>query len=439
MLKERIVQDRAKDSGRGVIGPSPSDIAEFNSHSGALFVRTRLALNTRDLIVPSLSGVGIVSLAGCAQPGQAESPSAIENLPSTLEQDLTAWIDKKFDDFYKDDNGKYVEAYDNTNLWQCYDLPSDWVKRFLKYPLNTIEHPGGAYQIFNLADNETKQFFNVIDLKEKPGTLPKKGNIVVWEDGFNAIGGHTGIATGKNENEKIEVFVQNDPAGNPTSVDTSKPLPSPLGSPSRLKTYTLDHVLGYLEPKVITSGSVLGAATSEIPTPEPTPVSIFVNPTPTSQEPIPTQVQNVENPQGYQTFDAPLYSISYPQGWDPVVGMDGQYFSKLEADGQHRYGVRIIIDTAKGYDAAQIAQAYYQSVGAWMKNVQVPRPFQMGGRDGYDFYGELISADILLWAEEDFIFVENGKAVIYAYKSNLSNKDEIRNVWLQMANTLQIK
>ncbi len=428
MPKEIPLQDGAKNFGRGAIGPSLSDIAEFNSHRGELLVRGGFTLNPRDLIVPSLSGVAIVSLTGCAQPGQSERPS-------TTEQNLTAWIDKKFDDFYKEDNGIYVEAYVNTNLWQCYDLPSDFVKRFLKYPLNTIGHPGGAYQIFKLADDQTNQFFNIIDLKANPGILPKKGDVVVWEDGFNAIGGHTGVATGKNENGKIEVFVQNDPAGNPTGVDPNKPLPSPLGSPSHLKTYTLNHVLGYLEPKVIIpTGSVLGAATSEIPSP--TPVSIFV----ASPQETPPQVQNAENPQGYQIFDSPLYSISYPQDWDPTIGMDGQYFSKLDPDGHRKSGVRIIIDDAKGYDAAQIAQQYYQLVGAWMKNVEVPKKAQLGNREGYLFYGEFIVMNQLEWLEEDFIFVENNKAVIYAYKAlSYNNRDEIRNVWQQMANTLKLK
>lgn len=122
-------------------------------------------------------------------------------------------------------NGKYLEAYDPTNLNQCYDLVTQWARDIgLKPPMTMY-----AYQIY---DNPPTGWTKV---ENTPDAIPKAGDIIVWSKNFNGTAGHTAVAVSGNLNNFV-AFSQNDP----------------LGSPCVLKTYSYNYVRGWLTPLTVT-------------------------------------------------------------------------------------------------------------------------------------------------------------------------------------------
>ena len=126
--------------------------------------------------------------------------------------------------------GQKWEVVDSTNLNQCFDLVVGWADN-LGIP-RSFQHLY-AYQIYANATSLTRNYYELIP--NTPLAVPKKGDIVVWGRNFNGGIGHTAVATGFANLRYLEVFSQNDP----------------IMAPCILKTYTYDHILGWLRPKVL--------------------------------------------------------------------------------------------------------------------------------------------------------------------------------------------
>ena len=137
-------------------------------------------------------------------------------------------LKKKLQEFIDENNFKKVEVYDASNLYQCYDLITKWCQTLGLKPPRTLY----AYQIFS---QDYQQFEKI---KNEKDNHPEAGDIVVFSKAYNGTAGHTAIATGEGKTEGkssdwFEAFSQNDP----------------VGSPSVLKKYLYDYVLGWLRPK----------------------------------------------------------------------------------------------------------------------------------------------------------------------------------------------
>lgn len=139
-----------------------------------------------------------------------------------------------FNEFYNKWNGKYVEVVDPTSYAQCFDLILQWcVELGLPKYVFPFQY---AYQIYTSFGNEQMKYFDKI--VNGVSNSPKEGDIVVWSNPYNQAGGHTAIATGKGNSagslsDWFGAFSQNDP----------------IRSPSVLRTYKYNYVLGWLHPK----------------------------------------------------------------------------------------------------------------------------------------------------------------------------------------------
>ena len=129
----------------------------------------------------------------------------------------------KFNAFFNQYNNKFVD-FDGYYGAQCFDLVQYWSRYIGGFRF------GGMYakEIFNQPGSFYTQVVNT------PDAIPIVGDIVVWGGGYNGGAGHTGIATGKGDVNTFECFEQNDP----------------VGSPSHLRVYNYDFVIGWLRPKV---------------------------------------------------------------------------------------------------------------------------------------------------------------------------------------------
>jgi hypothetical protein len=335
MLREKVLEDGARDFGRDVIGPSTYDILEFNSHIGELTVRPeRFDLNPRDLVVPTLSASAIVFLAGCTAPG-AEKPSPTgqtgKATPSPTSQirvntptptnetgaggaDSTGGgvevfvtpdeIKRLFNGFRSlvKSKGNHIEVTDGGHMYQCVDLVEGWAQ-YLGAPLETVLQPESAYQIYENANDQTRHWFDVI--KYKPGMIFLTGDIVIFDKDFPGGGGngHTGVASGKGSATQAEIFAQNT-KGDPIN-----------GGPAVLQTYKIgkgSHVEGILRPKLIDSDVTIPDQT---PTKKPTATNA---PTP-AEAPVPTlSPKELANMTWYMQFSpepAPFF-FPVPKGWE---------------------------------------------------------------------------------------------------------------------------
>ena len=127
-------------------------------------------------------------------------------------------------------NGKFLEAYDASNLNQCYDLITAWANYIgLPAPMTLY-----AYQIYDTCPDGWIRKQNMSNAK------PEAGDIVVWAKGYaGGVAGHTAVATGAGvaegkDSDWFEVFSQNDP----------------LGTPCKLKKYNFNYVRGWLRPDI---------------------------------------------------------------------------------------------------------------------------------------------------------------------------------------------
>lgn len=117
---------------------------------------------------------------------------------------------------------KAIVTADNVGTPQCVD-PIQLYARILGAPRFT----GNACDIINQAGNNFTQIVNT------PTNFPSVGDIVVWSNSYNGVGGHVGIATGEINVNTFQVFNQNNPDGSDCEVGT----------------YNYVDVLGWLHPK----------------------------------------------------------------------------------------------------------------------------------------------------------------------------------------------
>lgn len=123
-----------------------------------------------------------------------------------------------FDDFYNRNNGKFLD-FDGWYGAQCVDLVQFWSQA-----LGGPRFTGDAKDIAG----QTHGFYTWI--ANSPTAVPQKGDIVVWDGGYNGGPGHVAIATGWGSTSIFEVFEQN----------------NPTGSNAHLGRHNYNHVAGWL-------------------------------------------------------------------------------------------------------------------------------------------------------------------------------------------------
>lgn len=138
-----------------------------------------------------------------------------------------------YNEFYNQWVNKYCEVSDPTNPNQCFDLAVAWCN-YLGIPKTAISHLY-AYQIYTQPTEPTYvHFYRIPNLIS---TLPKQGDMIVWNYTYNGTAGHVGIVHGNILQQTLDVFVQNDPTGKPCLV----------------KNYNYNHILGWLRSIAFTS------------------------------------------------------------------------------------------------------------------------------------------------------------------------------------------
>ncbi len=93
--------------------------------------------------------------------------------------------------------GKPVEREDPTNVDQCFDWAFAYVDA-LGIPRSAIRHLR-AYEIWTLATDETKKYFDFIP--NTPAGVPQKGDMVIFGTAVG-ISGHVCVASGNNDGTK---------------------------------------------------------------------------------------------------------------------------------------------------------------------------------------------------------------------------------------------
>lgn len=134
-----------------------------------------------------------------------------------------------FNQFYAQNNGKFVETEDSSNYAQCMDLIFKWLD-FINIPRDTIRHLY-AYQVWTMPFDSTKRYFDMIP--NGPTNVPSIGDIPVFGQSVG-YAGHISIAMKGSNSQDLVSFDQN------------------WGSPkySRQVTHTkYSGVMGWLHPK----------------------------------------------------------------------------------------------------------------------------------------------------------------------------------------------
>jgi len=140
----------------------------------------------------------------------------------------------KLNQFISNLNGQFVEVSYRPAAYQCFDLVYNWVF-CLGIPKATVQH-GSAFEIWTLASDFTRQYFDLIENKLE--TIPRAGDIVVWSSKYGKYG-HTAIVIEATQTT-MKVFEQNDPLGTNAHIADKK--------------YT--NVLGFLRPKEVIIPSI---------------------------------------------------------------------------------------------------------------------------------------------------------------------------------------
>lgn len=120
-------------------------------------------------------------------------------------------------------DGKKVD-WDGSFGAQCMDL----YRFYLRDVWGRHQTPGvtGAYQVFGtVSENDYEKF------AYKPGGIPEPGDVITWNESFTKYG-HIGIVRDANS-KRVTVFDQN----------------SPIGSASRINTYSYNNVIGWFRPR----------------------------------------------------------------------------------------------------------------------------------------------------------------------------------------------
>lgn len=138
-------------------------------------------------------------------------------------------MQKTLQDFINQFRGHGID-YDHRYGAQCYDVIQEWNVDWL----NNRFLPGDyAYQLLNKNPDQYTTYLN-----NSATAHPDAGDIVVFSNNYNHIGGHTGIATGNGVAEGkptdwLEIVEQNDP----------------LGSTVQVRRYPYTYVTGWLRSK----------------------------------------------------------------------------------------------------------------------------------------------------------------------------------------------
>jgi len=139
-------------------------------------------------------------------------------------------IAEKFKAFLNENNGKFIERVDSSNLNQCFDL-AIYFCEYLGLPKTIFSGLIYAYEIYTNPTEVEKQNFTLI-ANDSVDAIPQVGDLVVWSYLYGGAG-HVGICTGTANTTSFECFEQNDP----------------IGTNCHLKTYSYSRVLGWLRFK----------------------------------------------------------------------------------------------------------------------------------------------------------------------------------------------
>lgn len=114
-------------------------------------------------------------------------------------------IKETFNQFFKDFNGKFVEAEDPNNKFQCMDLAFRWCD-YLSIPRETIRHLY-AYEVYTLPNDLTIKYFELVP--NTPNAVPQTGDLVIFEKKVNGTAGHISISAGSGNINYFDSFDQN--------------------------------------------------------------------------------------------------------------------------------------------------------------------------------------------------------------------------------------
>ena len=114
--------------------------------------------------------------------------------------------------FVSNNNGKFLD-FDGKYGNQCVDLARCWIKA------NGKNQPGGvsgAKDLFDKFEKDPILMKNYIKIKNTPLTIPKAGDIVIWNGSYGPYG-HVAVIIDANL-MSFRAFSQNDPAGSCCAV-----------------------------------------------------------------------------------------------------------------------------------------------------------------------------------------------------------------------------
>ena len=135
---------------------------------------------------------------------------------------------EKYQQFFNEHNGTFLEVNDPTNKYQCMDLAYGWCD-YLGIPRDAIRHLY-AYQVYTSPSQITKDHFGLIT--NSPEGVPEVGDLVVFSK-LLGVAGHISISNGTGDTKSFESFDQN--FGTPKSC--------------RIVKHDYKAVLGWLRPK----------------------------------------------------------------------------------------------------------------------------------------------------------------------------------------------
>lgn len=121
-------------------------------------------------------------------------------------------INKLFDKFLSENNGKAIEVYDPSSKDQCVDLFLLWLKYL---GLNNLIPLGITIASEIWKHPKMLEYFDFVD--NTPDYVPHKGDIIVWKKGYGGAG-HVAVATGTGNLNTFAAFSQNDPLGSKSHV-----------------------------------------------------------------------------------------------------------------------------------------------------------------------------------------------------------------------------
>lgn len=148
-----------------------------------------------------------------------------------------------FDQWFAKVNGQSIEREDSSNLDQCFDLAFDWCDT-LNIPRDAIRHEF-AYQIWTLANDTTKQYFDLI-----PNTadfVPQVGDVGIYDTTVGPAG-HVAMENGVGDTTSHNSADQNwDTLHFNKGTDPKTGLLVPY---TRLVNHNYNGFLGVLRPKI---------------------------------------------------------------------------------------------------------------------------------------------------------------------------------------------